>query len=321
MMKYVLHDWIDATLLDKNTIYCRYLSENENAVDFLKDNRHLIDFKGLCLNRNPDVIPLIRESLKSPEPKSSVLNNLSKNRSVDAMFFLEEHEDLQNWTWLSANPFAMRLIELHPEKINWKMLLMNPKAEKIVTEWMTHFSTKDLKFLSRNRSKWAVALIEKHLDAFDAWDELSGNPFAINLLERHKHRIDVQNLCFNPNPKAIDLLIEHPDFSWDLASVNPGAIDLLKRNLDKIDWHQVGMNPKGFEIFKEHHEKMRPGYWWRHPWIFYAKYDYEAIRSCREDLHRELMALYYHPSRMDFDTGDVDVTRSVFSSSKKRRFV
>jgi hypothetical protein len=319
MMKYVLHDWIDPTSLNPTSACCHYLSQNRNAVDFLKEHPHLIDFEGLCLNRNPDVIPLIREYLKSPEPKSRVLNNLSRNRSVDVMALLEEHEDLQNWTWLSANPFAMRLIELHPDKINWKMFLMNPKAEKIVTEWMTHFSTKDLKFLSHNRSKWAVALIEKHLDAFDAWDELSGNPFAINLLERHKHRINIERLCFNPNPKATELLLQHPDFSWDLVSVNPGAINLLKRNLDKINWNHVSMNPNAFELFKEHHEKMQIGYWWRHPWIFHAKYDYAAIRTCREDLHKELMAVYYHPSRMDFETGEADATRSVFSSKKRRR--
>ena len=327
-MKYVLHDWIDATILDETTSVDRYyLSKNRNAVEYLKENRHLIDFEGLCFNRNPDVIPLLRECL-SKKPTKLALGNLSRNRSADMMAFLEEpaNEHLQDWGYLSANPSAMRLIDMYPAKINWRMILMNQKAEKLVTERVDHLqsmSTTEWKYLCHNKSRWAMALIEKNLDVFDAWDELSGNPFAIKLLERFPDRIDVKNLCLNP--KAMHLLekrIEHPDFSWELVSANPGAIDLLKRNLEKIDWIRLGMNPNAFEIFKDHHEKMHMGWHWLcRPWIFYAKYDYEAIRTCRDDLHKELMALYYHPSRMDFETCEVDATRSVFSSSKKRRFL
>ena len=46
-----LHDWINTSEID-----FRYLSENPNAIDLLKQNENKISSYGLCNNINPRII-------------------------------------------------------------------------------------------------------------------------------------------------------------------------------------------------------------------------------------------------------------------------
>ena len=57
------------------------------------------------------------------------------------------------------------------------------------------------------------------------WSFLSGNPNAIDLLEKNQDKID-----------------------WNWLSINPNAIHLLEKNQDKIDWGFLSLNPNIFEI-------------------------------------------------------------------------
>ena len=57
------------------------------------------------------------------------------------------------------------------------------------------------------------------------------------------------DLSKNPNPRAIDLLKEHPKrIDWNKLSANPAAIDILKENPEKIHWYWLSENTSIFEI-------------------------------------------------------------------------
>ena len=75
----------------------------------------------------------------------------------------------------------------------------------------------------------------------------------LNFFKENIHNIDWDELSGNPN--AIELLKEHPEYiNWDELSGNSGAIELLKENQDKIYWNEFSTNPS---IFIYDYEKIK----------------------------------------------------------------
>jgi hypothetical protein len=95
-------------------------------------------------------------------------------------------------------------------------------------------------------------LLECNIDKLD-WENLSGNPGAIPLLEAYPERIYWKNLSFNE--AAIHLLEANPDkINWYNLCRNPGAIKLLEANYDKIKHYgdMLSMNPDAISILEKH---------------------------------------------------------------------
>lgn len=301
------------------------ISRNPNAIDFLKEHPDMISVNDLMLNPNPAVFELIREYAR--RPFDHMFRRLSMHKSLAAMEFLQEpqHEHLQDWDLLSMNPFAMPLIEQNEGKVNRLRIFANPAAEEFVKRNQWPFCSEQWVYLAFNRSKWAMEWIEKDLDKisltdvfFKVWDCLSANPYAVHLLERYPENIDTHNLCLNYN--AIHLIeasiISDEDFcDWNRVTWNKSAIHLLRANPDKVAWLVIGQNENAMELWDEFKDKMAP-YISQHPGIFKATYDYAALRDRLDDLHRELIALYYHPSRMDPETDEPVIGCSMFSSKR-----
>jgi hypothetical protein len=158
---------------------------------------------------------------------------------------------------------------------------------------------------------------------------LSANPFAVPLLEKYPEYLDINSAC--ENPKAVHLIRPHlpgPDINWKFLSKNEGAVDILRANPEMIDWCIVASNRDLMRLlwddFKDKIMQEGQGRPWQHPEMFVPVVDYQAIRDRRvgpvyfSEVLKELMALYYHPSRMDAETFDLDGTKSVFSSKRKR---
>jgi hypothetical protein len=59
-----------------------------------------------------------------------------------------------------------------------------------------------------------------------------------------------------------------------VLSLNPNAIHLLEASPDKIDWYGLSSNPSIFIL------------------------DYDAIKQATAQLHEELIAYVYHPTRV-----------------------
>jgi hypothetical protein len=59
ILKYELRGWVKKDLLRK--LHNDILSQNPNAIDFLKDNRRRIDLHSLSANTNQDAIEILKE--------------------------------------------------------------------------------------------------------------------------------------------------------------------------------------------------------------------------------------------------------------------
>jgi len=86
---------------------------------------------------------------------------------------------------------------------------------------------------------------------------LSGNPSAMQLLEKNPDKIDWYWLSGNPSEGAIQLLEKNQDkIYWEALSQNQlkSAIQLLEKNQDKIYWEGLSQNS---HIFNYDYNKMK----------------------------------------------------------------
>lgn len=265
---------------------------------------------------NSDYVRLLRENkekLWNPE--------LSANPA--AIEILKENPEMIDWMELSKNPAAIDLLRANPRNINWNHLFENPKAIELLEtiDWSKVKKYPEKKRcpcysqiacipLPRDPSAIAVlqsaevqqkkAILESLMDAFvfkeDYWEKLSrtDSAYAVRLLKEHPDKICWISL--SANPAAIELLKENLDkVDWSILSYNSSAIDLLKANPDKIDWDSVNDSPYRIELLKDNPDKI--------DWDAFCsykclEYDYEEIKKDKQELHRELHELMYHPSRI-----------------------
>jgi hypothetical protein len=272
-VRYVLKDWIPLNKLKKE-----FLSENPNAVDYLKKNNHLIDWKSLCRNPNPEAIALLIENKNNiSNYYELLLNNISLTSNLTAITnpaAIEYIKDVLNkdpnqieWDLLSKNPSAIELLKKkiqeeaqlpdyllrdldNSKKIDWWGLSKNPNAIELLQANRTKI---DWSGLSANTNLKAIELLKANSDNID-WDVLSSNPNAIELLKENLDKIVWIGLSANTNLKLIELLKANPNnIDWNVLSYNPSAIELLKANKYKINWYDLcaNTNPEALELLKE----------------------------------------------------------------------
>lgn len=87
------------------------------------------------------------------------------------------------------------------------------------------------------------------------WKDLSKNPNATHILERHSSHIDWSELCKNPNAIHIFRKYKHL-VNWRELSKNPDAIPFLEENLDEIDWFHMSANPKAIHLLEKNMDKV-----------------------------------------------------------------
>ena len=157
---YVLRDWV---FNNKNfKIEIDNLSENPNAIDFLKENPDLIHWGNL--SKNPKAIKLLENKFKEE-------NNLTEGDFQNLPL-----KNTISWFYLSENPKAKKLLEAKYEK------------EKLLDDYELAQRIRINKFLYLNWRKLsanpcAIDLLRKNINKID-WGQLSvnPNPKAIELL-------------------------------------------------------------------------------------------------------------------------------------------
>jgi hypothetical protein len=249
ILKYELRDWVK-DLLPLRKLHNDILSQNPNAIDFLKDNRRRIDLHTLSANTNQDAIEILKEHIDSEE---------------------------LDWAALSSNPAAMELLKAKPNKIVWAYLCSNTNHEAID---MLRAKVENEENLSIKTYRQKHEFSQRYIN----WNKLSSNPKAIDIIkfalnEENKLKDEAQNvkqflkvswssLCSNTN--AIDLLTANKDkIDWEILSSNPNAIKLLIKKIEedkdidmleyyrklppkyKIDWNALSKNPAIFIPLKE----------------------------------------------------------------------
>jgi hypothetical protein len=157
-----------------NEIHYGYLSQNPSAIEYLKENPHVIMNDSLCMNpngikllgENPELINWywLSENSCAVHILQKHLGNvdwgqLSKNKN--AIYLLQTNPENIDWTYLSANENAVHLLEKNPERIDWRWLCKNPNAGKIFE-----------KYLDPKNDSYVKLNILKKLE----WSWLSENP-------------------------------------------------------------------------------------------------------------------------------------------------
>ena len=146
------------------------------------------------------------------------------------------------WGFCSSNPNAIDFLSL-------------PENKKYI----------DYSQLSKNTNSKALELIKEEIrinpnNIYIDWRALSANPNAIDILEVNRNKIKWYSLCYNTNPKAIQILKDNQlekdngddDIYWDNLCLNTSdeAIDFLKENYRYIEWDilSVNTNPKAIAL-------------------------------------------------------------------------
>jgi hypothetical protein len=326
-----LRDWID---IDK--INWGFFSRNDHpySIEILQKHPDKIDWEYLSMN-------------------------------AYAIHLLEKNQDKIHWTNLCMNPYATHLLEQNRNKIDWKIFIRNNRNANILIEKMDEDdpmkSYHYLRYLSKYAKPHEICILEQHLedvkelgelvktvneqkklftpskpplhipsDNLD-WSTLSGNHYAIHILDKNQDKIDWRSLSFNSHPRAIQLLEEniekihwfglscnrnplvqriieqHPEkVDWSMLSENScsWAISFMEKNKDKINWSCLSgnSNPRAIKMLEEHisetpHYFISYAFLSGNPAIFMqnTKYNYEEMKQSRLPLHEELIQNRFHP--------------------------
>ncbi len=87
------------------------------------------------------------------------------------------------------------------------------------------------------------------------WKELSKNPNAVHILERHSSQINWAELCKNPNGLPILNKYKHL-IDWRELCKCPDAVPFLQENLDQVDWFHLSGNPNATWILDKNMDKI-----------------------------------------------------------------
>jgi hypothetical protein len=224
------------------------MSSNPNAINFLRNNIKLIDWKDLSLNEN---INQILDIYKKKDIYYFIIenlldwNNLSDN--LGAIELLKKYPNKINWVRLSRNPAsgAIELLEQNIEKVDWNELCLNenPAAIKLLEKYK---NVNEINWFCLSYNPAAIKLLEQNIDRID-WMGLSKNPAAIYLIEKYPDRIDFLSLCKNQN--AIELLEKYKYMIknyWYNISSNPA---IFEYDYNKMDEYFGKLNKEIYEYY------------------------------------------------------------------------
>jgi hypothetical protein len=244
-------DKIDLHMLSANSnlLHAIHLIEEHLENSFAKIDWNVISRHASRLKSHD-----IYDVLNNPDIK-----NLLQNQLMNSQINLLDDICFKG---LSLNPNAFHILKKYPENICWNKLSLNPNhnavnelIEKYAMEqhihikWDNMFCNPDINIV-KDMIDVIVTELDTHIDdtfCIDNmgiqttkqtikksikinWYNLSSNPYAIHLIEKH---------LIPKYPKMID---------WYNLSKNPKALHILKNNPDEINYKGLSENPSIFEI-------------------------------------------------------------------------
>ena len=188
-------DWDD---LSRNSHAFNFLSQNPKHVDWkilsskpwainlIENYLDLVDWKELSKNEN--AIHILEANLSKID-----FNNLSYNKN--AIHIIEKNVEKINWSNLSHNENAIHLLEKNISKIDFSRLIYNKNALHIIKRYPEKLCINSWNYFSLDCKD--MSILEDNIDRFD--DRISANPFAMDFLEKHQHKVDYEMLSMNPS--------------------------------------------------------------------------------------------------------------------------
>ena len=270
--------------LDKTNWSLLAGNPSDEVYSIIRENINKItNFNYLCCNINSwinkifDEFPYLIKKLNHQE-----MYNLCSNQT--ALPTIEKHIDIIDWNALSKCSHAFHLLEKHPNKINFIELQMNNHPEtyslfmkyydtaRIIINLYISQSDCMVPFLKtytnyidtnicNNENPDALELIRDYLLKNEndemAWDYVSDNVMAINILENNVNHVNWTNVCTLTTPQSIKLIENNLDkVDWVTLSGNINAIHILENNLDKVVWKPLSGNINAIHILENNLDKV-----------------------------------------------------------------
>ena len=250
------------TDIDSLTIFCKDVKILEKYVDLsqitIKEKKisKKLPIKMLLSDLPIDSIKsitskfktLLKYDLRSWFPSNKLSNDfVSANLNSIDFFSLPQNRRLIVWHILSENPNAVDFLSLPENKkfIFYQYLSCNKSSNPKLIELLKDYIIANPSIRSKKQLNW---------------EELSKNPYAIEILTSPENYdyIDWKSLSCNSSPEAIEFLLldKNIDFiKWFEFSRNPcdAAIQFLKDNPDYIDWGglSANTNPAAIPLIKK----------------------------------------------------------------------
>ena len=227
---YKLLDWIPVEKLEM-----RELSEQPEAVEFLRENPEYIDWQTITSNS---------------AAVSIMENNIDKidfswlSSQAHGVHLLKKYKERINWHDFSVNPAGISLIEENLDKVDWAMLSQNENAIHILENNLDKINWECLCQSNDN----CISFIEKHIDKIH-WDVLSSNEDAVHLLKSRPDKIDYRRLSYNRNPQVIPMLFDNMSkigMDWFCERSEPEVLEYIEKNFLDILLNPEG-NTRGYE--------------------------------------------------------------------------
>jgi hypothetical protein len=185
LLKYELREWVPADKLNSS------LSKNYNAIDYLKKNENLIDYKILSANTNPDAIELLRNQIEK-DPNSIDWDKICSNeKAMDIIVdTLRKEPYLIRWASFSCNTsneainIIKNLLIFDPDNVSWTELSRNSSAIKILLANKEKIVWSKFSSNTNIINPDAIELLKKKIEEDEIkrsrnkldWSELSANP-------------------------------------------------------------------------------------------------------------------------------------------------
>lgn len=206
-LKYVSAYCQDLEFLRKHESRLDYveLSSNPHAMPLIE--RHLDEVCWEVLSANPSAVSLLKK-----HPEKVNWGEASACLSEEMMEWISDRHCVGvDWFELSFNPMAVGILKQFPENVDHFAINFNTGAEELLRsnpDWV------DYRLLSANQSEWAMRMVSLRLEAA-SFENLSANPFAIDILLAHPDRIDW--VMAKENPEVGKLYSAYPD-KMDVAN-------------------------------------------------------------------------------------------------------
>ena len=239
------------TNIDDLTAFCKDVKILENYVDLsqitIKEKKiaKRLPIKILLSDLPDESLKLITEKFKTLLkyklrdwlPSNKLSNDLvSANPNAIDFFSLPHNRRLIAWHILSENPNAIDFLSLpeNKERIFYHYLSCNKSSNPKLIELLKDYIIANPSIGSKRQLNW---------------EELSKNPYAIEILTSPENYdyINWKSLSCNPSPKAIEFLLLDKNINfvkWFEFSSNHcnDAIQFLKDNPHHIDWSGLSAN-------------------------------------------------------------------------------
>ena len=267
---YKLRDWIDEDKLD-----IKGLSSNPNALNYIINKYgeksiiktsmfHMLPNSLLILEKKIEFVGHLQDNWTNLSMNPAAYNLIMNKIDYDELSSRPpSYKNQLKWCFIPFNPCMLPIIRklryTNKYNINDIGLNPNPLTMKVINN--LSFNERLLSNVCANDYYDTMPYIYKNQDKLTkvCWKNLSGNKYAIKLLEKNLDKIDWSSLSKNSN--AIHLIEQNLDkIDWKLLSINPNALHILENNQDKIYWNNFikNTNPNTIKIIEKNMDKYDP---------------------------------------------------------------